>query len=181
MSIPTSENLSNALGALEQDFSDLTAAWKTAFLEARRLRLEHRALVAGLFETANSADPEIASACRTIGARLSDACRKTDFEVRERLADDVARLNLDDGTPRETIRAVAEARAKIDRTLAPIYQERARIQALAAAAAKKVADAKLAVATAQEQLADAQRRERQLTVSEAEQALRDAEEQLAKA
>ena len=171
--------MTEILAEIERDFHHTATAWRDHFLEARRLRLAHRAVVAGLFEAANSADPELAGAYRRLAAHLSDGCREVDFAVRQLLAKDVAVVDFDNGTPQEMIKATADARARIADALEPVFEQRARDAAIVRAELQKRADAELALAEARQQLAAAEAKAREPSIDQARQALKAAEQQLA--
>ncbi|MGO9428335.1 hypothetical protein [Rhodoblastus sp.] len=174
------ENARQILERFEGHLHELADEFRRSFLAAREARLKYRSLPAALFEQSNSVgagEPELTATYRAIAERWANDCRQRDIDLSLLLP--ACRFDFVDlRPPAEEFAAIAEARAAISSALAPLFRQRAEAMALAAANAQRLADARQAVANAQQQLDDAQRREREPTVTEAEQELAIATERL---
>ncbi len=182
MSITTPANETEVLDEFEAEHRALADRWAREYAEARRRRLALHALPATISEigrTLHPADPERARTYFASASRMADICKRTDIEVSRAANVGIQTLGVPAPTPKEEADARAMWGFRINEAMAPIFEERARAQAKAAAAAQQLADAQAAVIAARQALDAAERKAREPTVEEARRAVADAEASLA--
>jgi hypothetical protein len=108
-------DLARTLAQAEAAFASLSDLWRTQFPLVRSARINLRAMVSALFEIANAAEPERRKQIAGVAEKLADAARQLDIDVAFALAPDITMVNLgDDGSTKETLRAIAACRERLE-------------------------------------------------------------------